>query len=125
MCSPGRCPILCPLWNRRGTPGAVPVDGRTVRGLLCSSSMREIIVMALVCAVAACDDEGAESRVEQALTPSVVAPVNQGNALTLPAQRHLVRLTPASGPRWLLALQQDGADGRMLGFYRSDDEART
>src|SRR5438477_89540 len=37
------------------------------------------------------------------------------------------RRRTASGKQatWLLALQQDGADGHWLGFYRSDDEARS
>ena len=46
-----------------------------------------------------------------------VANVSDGNALTLPAQRHLVQV----GDTTLLALQQGGADGRGLGFFRSDD----
>jgi hypothetical protein len=52
-----------------------------------------------------------------------IVSIRGGNALTLPAQRHMVRMTPPdSGPVWLLAVQQDGRDGRGLGFYRSDDE---
>jgi hypothetical protein len=46
-----------------------------------------------------------------------VAPVAGGNALTLPAQRHVVRLEG----RYLLALQQGGQQGRNLGLYRSGD----
>jgi len=54
----------------------------------------------------------------------VQAPVGVGNALTLPAQRHVLRMTPGGGPAiWLLALQQDGADDHGLSFFRSDDEA--
>ena len=50
-----------------------------------------------------------------------------GNALTLPAARHLVRLDPQNGKpaTWLLAAQQDGADGHWLSFWRSDDEAQS
>ena len=57
---------------------------------------------------------------------SVVAPA-AGNALTLPAARHLVRIDPGDGApaAWLLAVQQDGEAGHGLVFYRSDDEART
>lgn len=55
-----------------------------------------------------------------------VAPIAAGNSLTLPAQRHVVRLEPPSGsPIWLLALQQDGLQSRGLGFYRSDDEGQS
>src|SRR4051812_2430687 len=62
----------------------------------------------------------------------IAAPVNvmsagAGNALTLPAARHLVRLDPQNGKpaAWLLAVQQEGADGHWLGFWRSDDEAHS
>jgi hypothetical protein len=52
-----------------------------------------------------------------------IVSIRGGNALTLPAQRHTLRMTPpGSGPVWLLAVQQDGRDGRGLGFYRSEDE---
>jgi len=55
-----------------------------------------------------------------------IAPISAGNALTLPAQRHVVRLEPpVGGPVWLLALQQGGEQGRGLGFFRSDDEGVT
>lgn len=54
-----------------------------------------------------------------------VVSINAGNAMTLPAQRHLVRLEPpGSGPVWLLAVQQDGREGYGLSLYRSDDEAQ-
>jgi hypothetical protein len=54
-------------------------------------------------------------------------PVSAGNALTLPAQRHVVRIDMGSGraPVWLLALQQGGRDGRGLSMYRSDDGTRS
>ena len=49
-----------------------------------------------------------------------VAPVAGGNALTLPAQRHVVRLEG----RYVLALQQGGQQGRGLGLYTSSDGKR-
>ncbi|REG27354.1 hypothetical protein ATI61_110361 [Archangium gephyra] len=59
------------------------------------------------------------------LAPMV--PVSGGNALTLPAQRHAVRIDTGSGrpPTWLLTVQQEGAEGRGLSFFRSDDGGRT
>ena len=65
--------------------------------------------------------------VAAALLAAVVAPIMNGNALTLPAARHVARLDPQNGrpATWLLALQQDGASGHMLGWYRSDDEAQS
>src|SRR6266446_6807936 len=59
--------------------------------------------------------------------PQSTINVGGGNALTLPAARHVVRLDPGDGRRstWLLAVQQDGADGHRLSMYRSVDEART
>ena len=56
-----------------------------------------------------------------------VMPVKVGNALTLPAQRHAVRIDTGGGrsPTWLLAIQQEGVEGRGLSLYRSDDEGRT
>jgi len=59
--------------------------------------------------------------------PQSIINVGGGNALTLPAARHVVRLDPGDGRRatWLLALQQDGAAGHRLSMYRSVDEART
>jgi hypothetical protein len=58
-------------------------------------------------------------------TPLV--PVSAGNALTLPAQRHAVRIDTGEGraPTWLLAVQQGGVEGRGLSLYRSEDGART
>ena len=54
-------------------------------------------------------------------------PVSAGNALTLPAQRHAVRIETGEGrpPTWLLAVQQGGVEGRGLSLYRSEDGART
>ncbi len=59
------------------------------------------------------------------LAPMV--PASGGNALTLPAQRHAVRIDTENGrpPTWLLTLQQEGAEGRGLSFFRSDDGGRT
>ncbi|HYZ89269.1 MAG TPA: hypothetical protein VE620_08235, partial [Myxococcales bacterium] len=61
------------------------------------------------------------------LLAGTVAPINAGNALTLPAARHLVRMETGQGrpPAWLLAIQQDGANGHGLGFVRSDDDGST
>jgi hypothetical protein len=56
---------------------------------------------------------------------TALAPIGGGNALTLPAQRHVVRLSPSGTPHWLLAVQQDGADNHGLGFFRSDDDGRS
>ena len=54
-------------------------------------------------------------------------PVRGGNALTLPAQRHGVRIETGGGrpATWLLAVQQEGLEGRGLSLFRSDDGART
>lgn len=54
-------------------------------------------------------------------------PVSAGNALTLPAQRHAVRIDTGSGrpPTWLLTVQQEGVEGRGLSFFRSDDGGKT
>ncbi|WP_224361598.1 hypothetical protein [Hyalangium versicolor] len=54
-------------------------------------------------------------------------PVGGGNALTLPAQRHIVQISMGGSraPVWLLALQQTGSEGRGLSLYRSDDGARS
>ncbi|WP_228530934.1 MULTISPECIES: sialidase family protein [Myxococcaceae] len=61
-----------------------------------------------------------------AASPSTLARISDGNALTLPAQRHVVRVDPGDGAAiWLLALQQGGVDGHGLVFYRSDDEGQT
>lgn len=51
------------------------------------------------------------------LLATFVANISDGNSLTLPAQRHLVNI----GGTYLFAVQQGGADGHGLGFYRSDD----
>src|SRR4051812_6660683 len=67
----------------------------------------------------------ASTLVAAVVSATVIAPVGAGNSLTLPSQRHVVRLSTPAGPLWLLALQQDDADGHGLGFYRSDDDGRT
>ncbi len=53
---------------------------------------------------------------------SPLMPVGSGNALTLPAQRHLVRLESGTASTYLLAVQQQGGAGRGLGFWRSNDD---
>jgi hypothetical protein len=56
--------------------------------------------------------------------PTPVVPISAGNAMTLPAQRHVVRMTPDTGPAiGLLAVQQGPSGGLRL--FRSDDEAQT
>ena len=67
--------------------------------------------------LAACSESTTPAPVVSALGSAALLPIGVGNALTLPAQRHLVRI----GGTMLFALQQDGADGHMLGMYRSDD----
>ncbi len=59
--------------------------------------------------------------------PIQVANIKDGSAMTLPAGRHMVRIDPGGGRPvvWLAAIQQGGADGHALGFYRSNDEAQT
>jgi hypothetical protein len=54
-------------------------------------------------------------------------PVSAGNALTLPAHRHAVRIETGEGrpPTYLFAVQQGGVEGRGLSLFRSDDGART
>jgi hypothetical protein len=60
-------------------------------------------------------------------TATPLMPVSAGNALTLPAHRHGVRIDTGDGrpPTWLLAVQQGGKEGRGLSLYRSEDGART
>jgi hypothetical protein len=72
--------------------------------------------------VAACDGRDAHvAPVASQLGPQPVIDIGGGNALTLPAQRHLVRI----GSTLLLAIQQDGADGNKLGMFRSDDDGQS
>jgi hypothetical protein len=54
-------------------------------------------------------------------------PVSVGNALTLPAQRHVVRIEVGGGraPVWLLAVHQGSVERRGLSRYRSEDGARS
>ena len=57
---------------------------------------------------------------------SPVAPLQWGNELTLPAQRHLVRMAPPGHPPYLLlSVQRDGQAGLGLVFFRSDDGGAT
>ena len=56
----------------------------------------------------------------------VVAPIGWGNGLTLPAQRHVVRLEPPGRPPYLLVAVQEDHDGPGgLNFWRSDDGGAT
>jgi len=61
--------------------------------------------------------ERAAAIFDRTVAVSTLGPIGGGNALTLPAQRHLVRV----GGTDLIAIQQDGANGRFLGLYRSED----
>jgi hypothetical protein len=56
-----------------------------------------------------------------------VVPVSGGNALTLPSQRHAVRIDTGDGrpPTWLLTVQQERVGSRGLSLFRSDDGGRT
>src|SRR4051812_46588387 len=62
-----------------------------------------------------------------ALFGGIVGPIQNGNALTLPAARHLVRMQQGGGrpASWMLAIQQDGASGHGLVFLRSTDDAKS
>jgi hypothetical protein len=74
-------------------------------------------------AVVGCADREIEpTRDAVTVTVSQVAPIGGGNALTLPAQRHLLRFAPST---WLLAVQQDTAGQQGLGLFRSDDDGRS
>jgi len=68
--------------------------------------------------VAACSDSTPPAPVQSALSQVTLMPIGGGNALTLPAQRHLVRI----GSTLLLAIQQDWAGASGLGMFRSDDD---
>jgi len=55
-----------------------------------------------------------------------IANIGGANALTLPAQRHIVRvLHPDGSASLMLALQQEGAGGRGLELFRSNDEGQS
>ncbi|MFY2563565.1 WD40/YVTN/BNR-like repeat-containing protein [Corallococcus terminator] len=58
---------------------------------------------------------------------SALVPVSGGNALTLPAQRHIVRIDRGGGrpPSFLVAIQHGGTEGKGLVLYRSEDGLRT
>ena len=62
-----------------------------------------------------------------AAAPPTAMPVEAGNALTLPAHRHLVRVERGNGRGavLLLAVQRGGSPGRALGMYRSEDGGRS
>ncbi|MFB1480224.1 exo-alpha-sialidase [Corallococcus sp. RDP092CA] len=56
-----------------------------------------------------------------------MVPAGGGNALTLPAHRHAVRIEtgPGHAPTWLLAIQQQGSGGEGLNLFRSEDGFRS
>ena len=56
-----------------------------------------------------------------AATPPTAIPVRGGNALTLPAHRHIVRVSRSEGSVLLAAVQQGGHDGHGLRMFRSDN----
>lgn len=59
------------------------------------------------------------------LAAQPLAPIANSQGLTSPAQRHVVRIAPPEGAVWLVALQQQGQQGRGLGLFRSQDEGQT
>jgi hypothetical protein len=62
-----------------------------------------------------------------AAAPPSAMPVEAGNALSLPAHRHMVRIDRGNGRGsvLLLAVQRGGSQGRGLGLYRSGDSGRS
>ncbi|MCY1046763.1 hypothetical protein OV208_36000 [Corallococcus sp. bb12-1] len=60
-----------------------------------------------------------------AATPPSALPVRGGNALTLPAHRHIVRVSRSEGSVLLAAVQQGGLDGHGLRMFRSDNGGGT
>ncbi|MCP3059380.1 glycoside hydrolase [Myxococcus sp. K38C18041901] len=58
---------------------------------------------------------------------TALVPVSGGNALTLPAQRHVVRVETGSGrpASLLVAIQQGSVESKGLVLYRSEDALRT
>ncbi|MBZ4376827.1 sialidase family protein [Corallococcus sp. AS-1-6] len=60
-----------------------------------------------------------------AATPPTAIPVRGGNALTLPAHRHIVRVSRSEGSVLLTAVQQGGQDGHGLRLFRSDNGGGT
>jgi hypothetical protein len=70
--------------------------------------------------VAACSNS-VPAPVQSALSQINIMPIGGGNALTLPAQRHMVRI----GTTLLLSIQQDYAGQEGLGMFRSDDDGAT
>src|SRR4051812_21096645 len=71
--------------------------------------------------VAACTDSTPAAPIQSALSPIALMPIGGGNAMTLPAQRHLVRI----GSTLILALQQDSAGAGGLGMFRSDGDGNS
>ncbi len=70
---------------------------------------------------------GAVLAVVVAASGTGLVPVGAGNALTLPAQRHIVRIDTGDNrpPTWLVAIQHAGVEGKGLVLYRSEDALRT
>lgn len=62
-----------------------------------------------------------------AAAPPSAMPVDAGNALTLPAHRHMVRVDRGDGRGsvLLLAVQRGGSQGRGLGLYRSENSGQS
>ncbi|WP_141331471.1 sialidase family protein [Myxococcus sp. AB025B] len=58
---------------------------------------------------------------------TALVPVSGGNALTLPAQRHIVRVETGSGrpASLLVAIQHGNVESKGLVLYRSEDALRT
>jgi len=60
------------------------------------------------------------------LAATPLAPIGSGASLRTPAQRHFLRMKPpGSPPVYLLAVQQEGEQGRGLGFFRSEEALQT
>lgn len=84
-------------------------------------SLCGLTLLGAACGLPADDEALASASAEVSVAQVTVAPIHAGNALTLPAQRHMALV----GGTYLLALQQGGAGGHGLGFFRSDDGARS
>jgi photosystem II stability/assembly factor-like uncharacterized protein len=87
---------------------------------------RTALLILGICAGCAPDEDTSSSARAAAIfdgtvETSTATAVRNANALTLPAQRHLVRI----GGTDLLVVQHDGQNGRALGMYRSDDAGRS
>ncbi|HEX9103068.1 MAG TPA: hypothetical protein VF997_12735, partial [Polyangia bacterium] len=88
--------------------------------MMTARALARLAVLPLVL-VAACNSSTPSAPAVAALGSNTVLPIGGGNALTLPAQRHLVRI----GSTLLLSLQQDSAGAQGLGMFRSDDDGAT